>query len=707
MRSYRVRAGISVLVVLAALPSFAARANVASISIEVLSNRADLVSEGDALVEITVQDGNPADLAVALNGADITSSFGARPSGRTMGVVTGMDLGANEVVATLPGGEGARLTIINHPNQGPVFSGPQLTPWVCTTSTNGLGNPIDGQCSAPTKIEYFYQAEGSTSFAAYNLENPPTNVRSITTDQGKVVPYIIRQETGTQNRGIYRIAVLFDPAKPWAPWAPQDGWNHKLYYPFGASCGTAYSQASAQNVQNASALSQGFMVATSSLNVLGNNCNTVLSAETVMMLKEKIVDNYGEVRYTFGTGSSGGSIGQNMVANSYPGLIQGITEGANFADTVSTGMEVFDCHLLFHYFTGKSQWNAAAMAAVTGSGSSVGTCAGWEALFAAVENPRDGAGVPADQAYHPENNPGGARGRYEDFERNVWGLRPPELWTAPEKKIGRGFANALYDNVGVQYGLAALRAGLITTEQFVDINEKVGGFDIDFNLTPQRAQQDPGTSVTAYKAGRIVDGEYLDEVAMIDSRGTGNIDPLLIHTMHHSFALKDRIRNANGSAENHVVWRGGSPASSFDVMDSWLEKVEADQPNASLAQKIVANKPAEATDMCFAAGQRYTDKATCDVIWPYYGAPRIVAGAPTTHDVLKCQLKPLDRNDAAYGAVPFLDIQWARLQAAFPSGVCDFSKAAVDRQTSVPWMTYADGPGTGHALPAPPVSTPM
>ena len=146
-----------------------------------------------------------------------------------------------------------------------------------------------------------------------------------------------------------------------------------------------------------------------------------------MMLKEYIVDNFGEIRYTFGTGSSGGSIGQNMVANSYPGLLQGITEGANFADTVTTGMEVFDCHLLFHYFTGKSQWNAAAMAAVTGSGTSVGTCAGWEAFFSAVENPRDGAGVPADQAYDPETNPGGARGKYDDFEQNVWGLSPPEV----------------------------------------------------------------------------------------------------------------------------------------------------------------------------------------------------------------------------------------------------------------------------------------
>lgn len=702
----RFRGLICTATLLAAMP-VGARANAASVTITVLSNRADLVSEGDALVEVKVEGAEASGLAVSLNGNDISSSFALRPNGRILGVVTGMIEGANDLVAQIGSGEGARLSITNHKVGGPIFSGPQLQPWVCTTASNGLGAPTDAQCNAPTKIEYFYQAEGSTSFAAYNPASPPTNVRSVTTDQGKTVPYIIRQETGTQNRGIYRIAVLYDPAKPWQPWATQEGWNHKLYYPFGASCGTAYSQSSAQNVQNATALSRGFMVATSSLNVLGNNCNTVLSAESVVMLKEHIVDNYGEIRYTFGTGGSGGSIGQNMVANSYPGLLQGITETANFADTVSTGIEVFDCHLLFQYFTGKSQWNAAAMAAVTGSGTSVATCAGWEAFFSAVENPRDGAGVPADQAYHPQNNPGGARGKYDDFEQNVWGLREPQYWGPQEQAIGRGFARPLYDNIGVQYGLSALRQGLITTEQFVDINEKIGGFDIDFNLTTTRAEGYAGTSGTAYRAGRINDGHFLNDVAMIDSRGTGNIDPLTIHTMHHSFALKDRIKRIHGSANNHVVWRGGSPASAFDVMDEWLSAVEADTSAAPLSAKLTANKPAEAVDMCFVSEQQFTDKQTCDVVWPYYGAPRIVAGSPTTHDIGKCYLKPLNRNDPDYGLVPFTDMQWARLQAVFTTGVCDWSKDGVDRALSVPWQTYADGPGTGHAMPAAPVSTPL
>ena len=92
-------------------------------------------------------------------------------------------------------------------------------------------------------------------FQPYDPTSPPADVATTTTDQGKTVPYIIRQETGTQNRGIYRIAVLYDPTKPFEPWASQDGWNHKLFYPFGASCGTTHSQSSAQNVQNDNARS--------------------------------------------------------------------------------------------------------------------------------------------------------------------------------------------------------------------------------------------------------------------------------------------------------------------------------------------------------------------------------------------------------------------------------------------------------------------
>src|SRR5258705_7588235 len=66
------------------------------------------------------------------------------------------------------------------------------------------------------------------------------------------------------------------------------------------------------------------------------------------------------------------------------------------------------------------------------------------------------------------------------------------------------------------------------------------------------------------------------------------------------------------------------------------------------------------------------------------------AGEPLTDDVLKCQLQPMD--PTAYFPVLFSDAQWAQLQAAFPGGVCDYTKPGVNQQPTVPWLTYAKGP---------------
>jgi hypothetical protein len=51
------------------------------------------------------------------------------------------------------------------------------------------------------------------------------------------VPFIVRIETGYEDRDQYRIATLFQPGKPWKPWASQPQFNHRLLIMHGASCG--------------------------------------------------------------------------------------------------------------------------------------------------------------------------------------------------------------------------------------------------------------------------------------------------------------------------------------------------------------------------------------------------------------------------------------------------------------------------------------
>src|SRR3954468_22742740 len=168
----------------------------AAVKIEVLSNRADLVSGGDALVAVS------APARVFRNGTDVTDAFQRRADGRFEGLVTGLRDGRNTVSAKLPSGSGAQITITNHPIGGPVFSGPQIQPWVCGTEAAGLGKATDAQCDAPTQIAYQYKSSSTGQFAAYDPAHPPGDVATTTTDQGRTVPYIVRVETGTQDRGL-------------------------------------------------------------------------------------------------------------------------------------------------------------------------------------------------------------------------------------------------------------------------------------------------------------------------------------------------------------------------------------------------------------------------------------------------------------------------------------------------------------------------
>ena len=70
----------------------------------------------------------------------------------------------------------------------------------------------------------------------------------------------------------------------------------------------------------------------------------------------------------------------------------------------------------------------------------------------------------------------------------------------------------------------------------------------------------------------------------------------------------------------------------------------------------------------------------------------------------------IDLHDPIHQAYQLLHVgftvaQWARLEAAFATGVCDFSKPSVGQVAPKPWQTFADGPG-GHPLGDPPVSKP-
>src|SRR5205085_1759237 len=207
------------------------------------------ISGGDALVQINVPDRvAPTSVRVSLNGRDVTSAFAVRANGGLQGLVTGLAVGENEVVATMPKAPAMHFTITNHPSGGAVFAGPQVQPWLCKTVA-GFPAPTDAQCDAPAAYSYVYMDAASHTFKAYNPAAPPpaASIANTTTDQGTAVPYIVRLERGAMDRGLYDVAVLDNPAAPWTPWASQPGWNHKVLYQFGGGTAPWHPNGAPQN----------------------------------------------------------------------------------------------------------------------------------------------------------------------------------------------------------------------------------------------------------------------------------------------------------------------------------------------------------------------------------------------------------------------------------------------------------------------------
>ena len=675
-----------------------------SLEIELLSNRAELVSAGDALVAIRIPAGvNVSKVRVLDDDRDVTSAFAMRPNGRFEGLVTGLSLGPNVLTVRAPGAKDDRVTVTNHPNGGPVFSGPQVQPWVCQSTA------VDSQCNQPPAYEYRYKSS-SGSFADYDPDDPPSDVAEATTDEGKTVPYIVRVETGYQDRDQYRIAVLYDPTKPWTAWSPQEQWNHKLLITHGASCGIERQAGSAPDVENDEALGRGFAVMSTALNNAGHNCNIVTQAESMVMAKERLVEQYGELRYTIGTGCSGGSLTQQQVANAYPGIYQGILPACSFPDAWSTGQQLVDYHLVRAYAEDPSRWGTGvawdplSIAAVEGHPNHVNSIVFDTVYWTSLGDPDDGCpGVPAEDTYNAETNPAGVRCTLADYMVNVLGPRPSGVWIDPERQLGRGFAGLPLDNVGVQYGLQALKQGLITTEQFVDLNAKIGGGDIDINPTPERLRADQPALANAYRSGAVNSANNLDEVAIIDLRGP---DPGAFHDAYRSWAIRARLEREHGTFANHVIWFGAVPLvgdpgyadEALVAMDRWLAAVEADRAPGTLAQKIIRDRPGDVRDRC--AQLEGLEMISLPGLGPVcelkdvqtrYGTPRTVAGEGVETDNNKCTLRPLRRLD--YYPISFTDAQWQRLQEAFPTGVCDWGVPGTSQADAIPWQTYQDSSG--------------
>jgi len=699
-----------------------------TISLEALSNRAHLLSGGDVLLGVNSNAEGEAislQLPAGARHSELVAVDHEAGSVSYQTLVTGLPVGESTISATA-GPTQTSLQLSNYPISGPIISGQQQEPYFCADQLApnrdgserqfAIGNgeylsaeDIADDCSVNTRIDYVYMSTDSDiGFRKLEeLDSRPQDLAFTEISAGNQQPYIVRLETGTINRAIYQIAMLHDPASS-APSAttPSSAWNGRLIYTYGGGCEAGYFQGtSTGGVLRDHMLSSGYAVTSSTLNVNAQGgCNDVISAETTMMVKEHFIEQYGLPEYTIGRGGSGGAMQQLLIGGAYPGLLDGLLISNTFADAVTYFTDSQECASLLRDYVHNPE---------NGMSEEVGNTIGGWSMWSLCESslgdrpkrigPDDcPAAVPPAAGYDPETNPQGARCSIYDGMRNIFGEK---LYA--DISTEREFARAPHDNIGVQYGLAALNAGMISTEQFLDLNEEIGGWDIDVNSRPQRTEADEDALRIAYQTGRVTNGAAgLAQVPIIDDRSylddIGNF-----HASVYSFVTRARLERDNGHAGNYILRRHNRELSleedNLALMDQWLANIKAGGRDGQMLDRIVAAKPADLQDDCFAAnGERIVEQPTfnmqalydntagaCNALYPPHAGMRLIAGGPLTNDILKCQLKAITPDDYT---VEFSGEEMARLQAIFPQGVCDWSKPGVGQQINETWLSFGPSP---------------
>jgi hypothetical protein len=619
-------------------------------------------------------------------------------------------------------------------------------------------------CASPTRIEYLYR---TTDGQFRWLDDPtgplPGDIAETTTLDGETVPFIVRWERGTINRFIYSLAMLA-PAGETEPSDPDHGeslWNGRTVFSLqgGVAIGRHQGTVSSGAMLPADLLGSGHAVLNSTGLRTNTHYNLQLGGETALMLKEHFIESHGVPLYTVAVGGSGGAIQQYVYGQNHEGLIDAAIPQYSYSDMVTQTIHIGDCELLEHYFDAtdrdNDRWRDPEMRqAILGLNAtdfpqnlSQGQIEQWNLLYALYEllgfqtmerNPESPA-PPLTEcrpgwlgltplALNPTFT------NVADIDKLAQGTEGVE-WTHTADLVNiygvdpeTGFARRAWDNVGVQYGLEALVDGIITPEEFLDLNAQIGGwkdsseivvegfpfvgedflgnFDIwssrNMNLSPDegetpapRSEGDVEAIRALYETGLVFDGDM--DIPIIDWRHWLEHE-LDMHHTHQSFATRQRMLDHDGDASNQVIWfTDARPAVAFDqtpmafeVIDEWMANIR-ENPDANVAE----NRPERATDSCFdtngnliASGPDVWagilddgPEGPCTEQFEVFSTSRREAGGPFRGGVFKCQTQPVEVAIAAgvYGEWVPDEVERQRLEEIFPTGVCDWSLPDVGR----------------------------
>ncbi|MDY6945151.1 MAG: DUF6351 family protein [Pseudomonadota bacterium] len=489
-----------------------------SVELRVVSSPARYVSGGDARIEVRVPAGMRHKIELYLNGRRLSARLQpvSAKGDRVQAVITGLAPGENRLEALLAGRwDRDAIKLTNYPITGPMFSGPQQHPFVCTTSQgavarqpivesasppgtrvfDGAGNVIgySRDCAIETFVTYLYRTTANAWANWPANGSRPADLAQTTLPDGRTVDFIVRREVGSINRFLYSFAMLASPGET-AGKPDLSRWNGRLLYWFQGGVAIGHTQGTVHGgALNPDILRLGYAIAHSSGNNTGTHYNLQLAGETMMMTKERFIERYGVPSYTVGLGGSGGAIQQYIIGQNLPGLLDALLPVQSYPDMVTQTIHVGDCELLEHYMdatdranpkwrvTKNRSWlvgmNAeegfdavndplAPLKVALGYSTALGSteCVpAWRGLSPLAMNPWYGQ-APNQQNYEPQSAIAAIRWTHWDDLRNIYGVD------------STGAARPTWDNVGVQYGLRSLQHSQITLEEFLNLNWHVGGW---------------------------------------------------------------------------------------------------------------------------------------------------------------------------------------------------------------------------------------
>lgn len=645
----------------------------------------------------------------------------------------------------------------------PLFAGPLEYPFLCMTEESGMGQPLvdnnegagvavyelneDGSknkdrivgfskdCSLPTQIHYYYQESADAPYT--KLDENLTQK-----DKPEALNWL-RIEVGTINRYVY--ALLLPTTNSDQPTsADTSKWNKRLIYHFKGGISMGFKQGVLRikhiNADMQAFLNKGYAIAYSTGNETSSHYNIWLAEDTALRVKQQFTSQYGDPDYTVGMGGSGGGLQQYLLAQNHPGIIDAGLALFSYPDMVTQTSYALDCELLEYYFDEIAKhnpdWdNQEKRQSIIGLTSTdkidnlykqyklvidlfnfswpdlpkgASTCTnGWRGSHASIHNPR-------------------YNGDYYRFSDDILKQVQFSHWNNLVQYYGtdkNGWANSLFDNQGVQYGLKALTDGQISIETFLHLNSHVGSWKHqsemtneyywhvsgkgglkDFKLWSQhnmnheglttplsaRSIADENAIKAAYLSGQVYLGKL--DIPMIDLRPYRD-DLLDIHHSWASFSARLRMQEQGTDLGEQVIWTTRPPflgyAEALESIDKWMQNLEQ-YPEKTIAE----NRPADLQDRCYdsegtliyngkdAWNGAWNDKATgpCTQAYPPTSSARIQAGDTFKGEVLKCSLQSVEQAIAG-GVYDPVDVteHLQELKTIFPDGVCDYDQPPVGK----------------------------